>query len=751
MKKLKNVKYRSLQCVAVGLAAVAGQTVLGQTNTPTASAPGMTNNVTGLTNGATELGSTTVVGSLNQARTGILTAVGATVSSMNAEQIQAIAQGDAAPMSQLILRLPGVAQDSAENGDLHVRGEHGNLQYRIDDVLLPEGIAGFGLELDPRFVQNLQLITGALPAEYGFRTAGVIDIQTKDGAQNPGGEASIYAGSYDTFEPSFEFGGGQGKWSYFFDGSFEKTGLGVENPTPSSTPIHDYSQQFKSFGYGSYIIDDTSRLTLMGSASYTDYEVPNTPNLPAGTNAAGVAWASNPMSGLPTAFSSSALNEQQKEENYYVVAAYQKSTVDLDFQLSTFLRRSEVQFTPDSVGDLYFNGVAAEVDRTLYSAGLQLDASEHHFDKHTIRFGGSFLETGVASDSTTTVFNVAGGTPSGAPFTITDNHPLYGQFFGVYLQDEWKIAAPLTLNYGARFDVYSSSFDDENQVSPRINLVYKPFTDTTLHAGYARYFTPPPVEDVSGGTVNKFAGTSNEALTDEDSPVKAERANYYDVGISQKLAPGLQVGLDGYYKIAQNQLDDGLFGQTLILSAFNYERGEIHGLEATASYTKGGFSTYANLANTVAKGENWNSSQFLFAPGDVSYVKNHWIYLDHDQKLSGSYGMSYLFKEGKSESTLVYIDALTGTGLRQDGGGVEPASDGGGLIPNGATVPSYYSINMGGEQSIRIDGKQYLKVRVDVVNVTDNTYELRSGSGVGVNAAQYGERRGIFGTLSYSF
>ena len=43
------------------------------------------------------------------------------------------------------------------------------------------------------------------------------------------------------------------------------------------------------------------------------------------------------------------------------------------------------------------------------------------------------------------------------------------------------------------------------------------------------------------------------------------------------------------------------------------------------------------------------------------------------------------------------------------------------------------------------------KARVDVVNLTDNIYELRDGSGVGVNAAQYGERLGIFGSLSYVF
>ena len=71
----------------------------------------------------------------------------------------------------------------------------------------------------------------------------------------------------------------------------------------------------------------------------------------------------------------------------------------------------------------------------------------------------------------------------------------------------------LTLNYGARFDEYYSSFDHENQPSPRVNLIYQPTDTTTLHAGYARYFTPPPLENVPASTVAHFNGTSNQSAS----------------------------------------------------------------------------------------------------------------------------------------------------------------------------------------------------------------------------------------------
>jgi outer membrane receptor for ferrienterochelin and colicin len=330
---------------------------------------------------------------------------------------------------------------------------------------------------------------------------------------------------------------------------------------------------------------------------------------------------------------------------------------------------------------------------------------------------------------------------------VDDGHQ-HATFFGVYLQDEWKIVPKLTLNYGTRFDLYSSSFDDENQVSPRVNLIYQATTNTTWHTGYARYFTPPPLENVPTTDVSQFNGTSNQSGTNLDNTVKAERANYFDAGVSQKLAPGLQVGVDGYYKTAHNQLDDGLFGQSQILSAFNYRLGRIYGVEFSGNYVNGGFSSYANVAYSVAQGKDWNSAQFLFEPNDLTYVQNHWIYLDHDQRVSGSFGAAYTWKEVRG-STCVDVDAIYGSGLRQDGGGdIAGTSD---PIPNGATVPTYYSVNMGVEQDVKLDKTRVLKARLDIVNITDNVYELRSGSGVGVNAAQYGMRRGIFGSLGLAF
>jgi outer membrane receptor protein involved in Fe transport len=461
-----------------------------------------------------------------------------------------------------------------------------------------------------------------------------------------------------------------------------------------------------------------------------------------------------PAPGQPPTFNSADLNEQQREQNYYGVLTYQKQAGDLNYQISAFGRGSGVHFRPDQIGDLYFNGVASDEERKLYSGGLQADASYDLGDKHTIRGGLMALDEVVFADSATLVFPVDGsGNPTGPVLPpISQNDRLRGLFAGAYLQDEWKIFSKFTVNYGARFDEFTSSFDSENQLSPRINFIYTPTDSTTLHAGYSRYFTPPPIENISGSEASLFNGTSNQ--DPNNSPigaVKAERADYFDAGITQKILPGLQVGVDGYYKYAHNELDDGLFGQSLILSAFNYARARIYGVEFTGNYTHGGFSTYANVALSKAQGEDWNSAQFLFDQNDLDYVKNHWINLDHDQTVSGSFGAAYTWQETSKTATRVYVDAIYGSGLRADGGGTEDGLPTGDPIPNGTTVPSYYTINIGAEQAFKIEKNQILKVRLDIVNLTDNSYELRDGTGVGVNAPQYGERIGFFGTVSYTF
>src|SRR5438270_4987090 len=387
---------------------------------------------------------------LDISREAIVPNLGATRYTIGPDRLDSQAQGENAPFNETILRFPGVARDSF--GQLHVRGEHANLQYRIDDVLLPESIPGFGPELATRFADNISLITGALPAQFGFRETGVIDIHTKNGAAFLNTEASVYVGSFDTFMESLERGGVSGKLSYYITQSYLHDGIGIENPTRSSIPIHDDTDQFKEFAYLSYIIDDSSRFTLLAGDNHNDFQIPNNPGQPPMFNDMG-----------RTNFNSAKLDENQSEDNAYEILTYQKNAGDFNFQASVFNRYSEILFRPDNVGDLIFNGVASRVDRDILSNGAEFDSSYKLNDEHTIRGGFICTEQYATVDTVTLVFPVDanGNQTDTTPRRIVDNHDKYGYFYGFYLQDEWKPLDQVTVNFGGRLD-FVNAFSDEN-------------------------------------------------------------------------------------------------------------------------------------------------------------------------------------------------------------------------------------------------------------------------------------------------
>ncbi len=175
---------------------------------------------------------------LAEARNGIQTQLGASTYKITAEQIEAQPGGENAGLNQVILQAPGAAEDSF--GQLHIRGEHNGLQYRVNGVIIPEGNTVFSQTLNPRLAQSVQLITGALPAEYGLRTAGIIDVQTKTGLEQ-GGQFSVYGGSRSEINPSFDYGGSSGDINYFASGDYLTNTLGIESPDGSVNPLHDRS------------------------------------------------------------------------------------------------------------------------------------------------------------------------------------------------------------------------------------------------------------------------------------------------------------------------------------------------------------------------------------------------------------------------------------------------------------------------------------------------------------------------------
>ena len=573
---------------------------------------------------------------LEAARLQIQPSLGASTYYFGSEALETIPQGENAPLNQVLLQMPAVAQDSF--GQIHVRGEHANVQFRINGVELPEGLSVFGQALETRFARSVSLLTGALPAQYGFFTAGVLDIQTKTGLTNPGLALTMYGGSFNWLEPSFEYGGHEGPVDWFFTGDHLSNERGIENPAPTYNAIHDATQQIHGFSYMSGIIDPDTRVSVIGGAFDGRFQIPNNPGqIPSlGLNVLGA-----------TTFNSNFLNEVQHESNQFGVLSLQKHIDDIDMQISAFVRNSVLSFSPDVIGDLLFNGVTPFARRSDLAEGVQADASWRINDSHTLR--GGFLgqvET-TAFDTTSSVLPVdaTGAQTSIVPLNIIDNGARTGGLYGVYLQDEWRILPALTLNSGLRFDGVNE-FTNENQVSPRVNAVWKATDTTTVHAGYSRYFVPPPFELVTPTAIGLLNNTTAAPAVQQDDTARAERSHYFDVGVNQVIFPGLTVGLDGYYKLAKNLIDEGQFGAPIIFTAFNYAKAYVDGAVLTISYDQGPWSIYGNAAYGRAVGTNIISSQFNFGADELAYIAQHYIHLDHDQTWTASAGSSLHVQPG---------------------------------------------------------------------------------------------------------
>jgi outer membrane receptor protein involved in Fe transport len=665
---------------------------------------------------------------LNEKRAGIETQTGASTYTIDDAAIAATPGGDNTLLNQVIMQAPDVAQDSF--GQFHVRGDHNDLQYRLNGIILPEGISVFGQSLSPRLISSLKLITGALPAEYGLRTAGIIDMTTKSGVLEPGGSVSVYGGSHGTFEPSVDYGGSSGNLNYFVSADMLRNDLGIESPDGSSNPIHDHSAQYHGFGYFEDILDEDDRLSLIIGTSNDKFQIPNQTGL-------------EPSLGLDvngqTSFASAELNENQRELTSYAILSWQHTQGALDWQSSVTSRYSSLTFEPDALGDLLYNGIAQSAYKRDVAFGWQSDAAYKLNDSHTAR-AGLYLQHDDATSATGSLVlptGVDGLQTSDVPLAIADNGSQTQWIESAYLQDEWTVVAPLTINYGLRFDHYNA-YSSGSQLSPRINTVWQAATGTTVHAGFSRYFTPPPFELVGSETISKFVNTTAAPSVAAATPPVAERSSYFDVGVQQKLSRALTLGLDSYYRRSQNLIDEGQFGAPIILTPFNYLKGKIEGVEFTGNYAISDFTAYGNLAFQSAKGRDIESAQFNFSQAELAYIADNYIHLDHEQRATASAGASYLW-----DGTRFSADMLFGTGLRAD-----LVLGDGSTIPNGAHLPTYTQVNFGINHAFQFTGSGALTVRFDVINVFDKVYEIRNGTGVGVGAPQFGARRGFFGGVS---
>lgn len=373
---------------------------------------------------------------LDVARTQINAELGATVYSLGNDAIDDRPGGETSSMAVMLAQTPGVAL----SGDaLTIRGSK-DVQVRINNVIIPEAVADPAEHLSIRLAQTTTVMTGTLPAQYGFVPAGVINIITKSGLYRHGGELEFYAGSNSFTEPAFEWAGSVLGNSLFASGSRETGRMDVADL--SRKQAGDRTREAEGLAFVDRILGPNDRLSLIIGGSNEHHSIGAT-SLPAGT---------------------------EDNSDDYAVGSFQHSVDGITVQTSLFFGHGS--------GEMDY----AEPSRVRRSSvGTQIDLSYDPGATNVLR-AGVLASRAIASEQ-------------GSDAIRTQAHRTS---VGVYLQDEWKLSPQLTFNPGIRLDWLKDR--SGGQIEPRASLVWTSSAGLTAHLGYARYAAIVPLDDANGAS-----------------------------------------------------------------------------------------------------------------------------------------------------------------------------------------------------------------------------------------------------------
>lgn len=626
---------------------------------------------------------------LDAARAQVEPALGASTYTLTNDAIENRPGGETRDLGSILVQVPGVRRDGGRG--LVVRGAPGGVQYRLNNIILPQGSGDFGETLSARLADRTQLITGALPAQYGLVSGGVINVTTKSGlSSGNGGQAELYGGSHRTIQPAFEWGGARGGTSLFASGSFRRSDIGIASLDGSADPLHDRSREVEGFLFGDHVINEESRVSLILGSSNERNQIP-------GLAAPGIDPEGRRHGDQTTA-------------NHYAIASYQWSGDRATVQASVSGLVSREAIAPIEPLSIAADGLSRARRETRRSLGLQVEGAFDVGSAHTLRAGiVASMDRSRRTERLATAADIVESRSTGHRLTTS-----------VFLQDEWKLTDRLTANAGLRADRVSG-VSRGSRLGPRASLTWELPSGLAAHAGYSRYFVAPPMGE--------------QALTG-DGRLRVESDDYFDIGAEQTLG-GLKLGLDAYWRSARNLIAERRWDVAPAADSFAYRRGKLRGIEALMTYAHGPLRAWSNLAYSTASARGIISGRSLFTPPQLAWVDGHDTKIDQDQRLTGSAGLSYRFGH-----LLLSGDLLYGSGARR----TAPGGD-----PNAARLPAYATLDFAAVYRLVLSDRHPLDLRLDVTNLLDRRYALSDGTGLAGGAPQWGERRGLFVGLEQGF
>jgi outer membrane receptor protein involved in Fe transport len=659
--------------------------------------------------------------------------------SLTRKEIETLPRGNNIDLPDLLATIPSAAQGALKQ--VHIRQDHANVLFRIDGVPIPDTVSTtFTDVLTPRAWERVDIILGGLEAQYGNRSAAVIDITGKSGTKPGYGSLQMFGGSNRTLNPSFEYGGTIGeKFRYYVLNSYTSTNRGIDPPTLGHSVFHDQNERNQSYLRGDYQHDNRNAFTWLFLNSVAKYQIPTAPGLETNPGVLGLLQAQSP--GF-TPVASQAVNEFQKENNQYGHMAWRHDiNASNFFSLAGYVRHTRATFKTDPLNALAYTTNASEPfsagdqDRSAYSSGIRLDYTHILNTQHLIKTGFQIGRTQAVNKTRLFVFDrdAVTGDPIGSVVSRDADNRLIGWRQEIWIQDQWTPTDRWTLNLGLRYDQIEYAIS-EGQASPRIGAAYKANHANVFHAFYGRLFTPPNLESLSFAKLNTV-GTTAEPENLTNNNVRAERSHYFEVGSYHALTQKVILEIAAYYKLNHFQSDAGQFGTTPLLNYFAFDHGWQRGIDGALKMQMTEHLTgRANVAWGQCKGYGLQSGHFLLDQKEIDDINSRGgVFCDHSQFMTSSAVLSYRLRE----HTTITGQMLYGSGLRTS---VDP-----GAKTNSSHFDSYTTYNLSLAHVILLPKNQKFVIAVDVINLLDEKYFLNQGDGsIGLGIAHAGMPRSFF-------
>jgi hypothetical protein len=637
------------------------------------------------------------------------------------KDIKNLPAGENSKMADVLVQMPGIALD--QNQQIHIRDQHNDGQYQLNGFMLPLDMyaePAFISFINPFFVKQVDLLTGVLPAQYGFtNSGGVLSIDTKDGSV-PGGSISTYFGQRGTFQPAIQYGGSSGKFSYYVNGIYDASDTAFSSATPTSNAIHDETNNEQGFGLFSYKLNDQLKVGLMTSITSSTNQLPNSPNQPALYTLAGVS---------PSQLPSSNINSYINFHDYMGMLTLNGTpSDDLKWQFAYTIHSLRQDYLPDQAGELIYQGVAATTVDTNHDQSLQ-GGLTYKFTDNTLKAGFYYGIYDIFTSDTSKQFPVSpNGTQIGSnPNTIVNDFQTHDIVQGYYVNDLWQFSPKVAVNLGLRDDVMSG-FTGVDQIDPTVNFIFTPDVDTTVHAGFARYMDTPAFEAFSPLAQASYNGTTNAAVPGRVNPY-AQDDLVWDAGALEVVNRHLTLGVDAYYELNHHYGDEGQFGVVPIFVNLNYDHGTTYGGEVSLKYKnetpEGTFSAYTNLTFGQSRQFGVDAGQYNFSAAELNFINTKGFLLDHQPFATVVGGVAYNVKPWSFSAQMLF-----NTGLR---GGFGDTQE----------LPNVFQVDLGVSRSF---GEW--TDRLTLLNIFDKVNLIRPANGVGVYQAAYGPRFTIFDTIT---